>query len=62
MEDGGSRVPEAALSAQLAKGLTGEAGDEHGYILEKSPCDNVVYVGGSSVARFILCVFDGKEL
>ena len=58
MEDSGSWVSKAALSAQLAKGLTGEPGDEHGYVLEESPGDDVVYVGSGCVARFILCVFD----
>ena len=58
MEDSGSWVSKAALSAQLAKGLTGEPGNEHGYVLKESPGDDVVNVGSGCVARFILCVLD----
>ena len=58
VEDGGSWVSKTTLSAKLAEGLTGEPGYEHGYVLEESPGDDVVYVGSGCVARFILCVFD----
>ena len=54
MEDSGSWVSKAALSAELAKGLTGESGNEYGYVLKESPGDDVVNVGSGSVARFIL--------
>ena len=49
----------------MAKGLARKprkASDKDRDILKEGPCDDIVYVGGNGVARFIFCVLDGEEL